>query len=105
MTFEPYNFMGSSGDIPEHYDLDNFYVITVNPPGGIQRTFVGVLHPLTWENIPTGCYYAGHSQGGPVHNIDAPTDSVIEGNYTEYRVSGLFETDFKYARFDEDMCP
>ena len=65
---------------------------------------MGELYSLTWQQKETGCYYAGHSQGGPVHNIDEPTDSVIQGNYTEYRVGGLFETDFTYTRFNEDVC-
>ena len=42
------------------------------------------------------CLYAGSSQGGSITNVE-PIDSVIEGNYLEYKVdlfgSYLISTD------------
>ena len=104
ITFEPYNYTCSDQEKEVLHNPNNLYIITVNPPRGTRRRFVGELLPLPWEMNPTGCLYAGHSQGGPVQELNSPTNSVIEGNYEEYRVNGLHETTFMYTRFDEGLC-
>ena len=53
--------------------------------------------------IPGPCYYVGGAQGGRTSERDE-NDSVIEGQYTDYQVNGLFGDDFLYSQFEEDRC-
>ena len=59
---------------------------------------------MTWDVRDELCFYAGSNQGGPIREIEEPNDSVIEGSYEDYRVQGLFSTQFVYAQFDDSMC-
>ena len=102
ITFEPYN--GTDLDTPDGFILDNLYEITIDHPSAPPRTFVSELYHRTWEGTRAPCYYAGSSQGGPLNEFDAPRDSVIQGRYSDYRVDGLYETDFSYSRFDSSLC-
>ena len=81
-----------------------YYTVTVTPPDGDVRSFVGHLYDVTWDFTPVPCVYAGNRNGGPVFEFDNPNDSVIEGNYTLYEVSDLFSTGFTYEQFDEARC-
>ena len=49
------------------------------------------------------CYYAGSSQGGRTGEREE-NDSVIEGDYTDYQVGGLFDDNFIYSQFERDRC-
>ena len=87
--------------------LDNltYYTVTVTPPDGDVRSFVGHLYDVTWEFTPPPCVYAGNRNGGRVFEFDTPNDSVIEGNYTlYYEVNDLFSTEFTYEQVDEARC-
>jgi len=50
------------------------------------------------------CLYAGNAQGGSINEVDLPNDHVIEGDYEDYEVSGLFESDFQYGQFEDHQC-
>ena len=41
---------------------------------------------------------------GPVHEIDDPNVSVIQGSYRDYSVRSLFATDFVYSQFSASLC-
>ena len=81
--------------------------MTVKYPRATQsRKFVGVLIPLLWNSDPGQCIYAGNSQGGSTDTgPSAPMDSVIEGDYSDYRTTGgLFGVEFLYSKFQPSMC-
>ena len=82
------------------------YTMTVEYPQATEvRTFVGVLIPRLWNHDSAQCIYAGNSQGGSTGTgPSAPMDSVIEGEYRDYRVTGLFGVDFLYSKFETKMC-
>ena len=75
------------------------YTLHVN-----NKTFTGLHYDLTWEFDDAPCLYSGNRQGGPIGEVREPNDPVIEGIYTEYIVSGLFETAYIYGRFNETIC-
>ena len=58
----------------------------------------------TWEGQNEPCLYAGNRQGGVVYEVLGEQDSVIEGNYADYRVQGLYETRFRYSHFNNSLC-
>ena len=91
-----------NGTIPD--DGLKYYTVTVSPSSGNVREFVGHLYDVLWEFDPILCVYAGNRNGGPVDEFNNPNDPVIEGNYTDYEVSSLFSTQFKYEQFDETRC-
>ena len=83
------------------------YILTLSPPSPTpQRQFIGRLYYNTWDKRGSECFYAGSGQGGPLGELESPQlrDSVIEGTYTDYIVSSLFETEFEYSRFDSSQC-
>ena len=50
------------------------------------------------------CLYAGNQNGGTVFEIADPHDSLIEGEYNDYRIGGPFSTEFTFTQFDETQC-
>ena len=83
------------------------YIITVEYPKATQsRKFVGVLIPRLWSSDPGQCIYAGNSQGGSTGiGPSAPMDSVIQGEYQDYRTTGgLFGVEFPYSMFQPSVC-
>ena len=86
--------------MPSSNNLNVMYSVTVDPPQAAARTFVADLIGLTWDKTPKPCLYAGNSQGGgPVGN------SVIEGKYFEYEVTGgMFGSNFTYNRLETRTC-
>ena len=82
----------------------NDYVVTVNYPGSSPRSFVGLLHSVTWELERRPCIYVGNAQAGPISEVVTPNDPVIEGDYTDYEVDSLFATDFIYSHFEASRC-
>ena len=80
------------------------YEITVEYPGSKPRSFVGVLHSRTWELDKRPCLYVGDSQAGPTDEVPTLNDSVIEGDYTDYIITTLFSTDYKYSHFERTRC-
>ncbi|XP_064387533.1 uncharacterized protein LOC135335856 isoform X2 [Halichondria panicea] len=100
----PYN-----GPFTEHQvedDVATFSVI-INSPGDSPRQFIAWLRFPSWEyERRMYCLYAGDGHAGSVYEVPAgPANGpVIEGIYTDYIVSGQFETDFEYNQFDSNMC-
>ena len=80
------------------------YIITVRHPEAPSRSFVGLKSNVTWEFEKRVCYYVGNKQAGKLAEVSDPNDSVIEGDYTEYKVASLFATGFKYSHFEEGGC-
>ena len=77
----------------------NHYAVTVSAPGDTRRFFAWKA-PRTWEKKKMSCLYSGNGQGGPLKEVTSLPDSVIQGTYDEYEVSGLFDPDFKYEMFN-----
>ena len=83
------------------------YTMTVEYSKAMQsRKFVGVLIPRLWSSDPGQCIYAGDSRGGSTGiGPSAPMDSVIEGDYRDYRTrGGLFGVKFPYSKFQPSVC-
>ena len=83
---------------------EELFVITVNPMDSQQRRFVAELYDQVWDTTLGVCFYAGSIQAGPVAEIDEPNDSVIQGVYSDYHVSGLFDSEFMYSQFSDSRC-
>ena len=77
------------------------YAVTVNGPRGMRR-FLAWKHHRTWDKKSMTCLYAGDAHGGPVYEATSLSDPVIEGTYNEYKVSGLFATEYKYEMFESE---
>lgn len=73
-------------------------------PRGSHRQFVGRHYDLSWSRDFEDCLYVGNRQGGPIREVDFPNDPVIEGHYTDYIVTGGFQTMFKYSVFNSTYC-
>ena len=93
------------------FDISNpnqeYYTVTVHYPGQDQRSFLGMLWPLTWEYKEEYCLYTGNGQAGPLDEADArgaPNDPVLEGEYFRYKVDSSFATNFEFTHFDETRC-
>ena len=95
---EPFN--GTFGGV----ERDDDYIITVSHPEANARSFVGLKSDRTFEFERRVCYYAGNTQAGELAEVSEPNDSVIEGEYSDYRVESLFATEFTYTHFDDSRC-
>ena len=83
----------------------NAYIITfTHPDAPGPRRFVGVLSRWTWEKRYELCLYVGNRQAGPLYEVETPNDPVIEGVYTDYHVTSLFGTEYKFSHFDTSRC-
>lgn len=98
---QPYRYTGTPSP---SFEEDLLYSVTVSPADSPSRTFVAEYYDLTWELMRGTCFYAGTSQGGAPREFEEPNDSVIEGNFRDYRTQGIYDTDFKYDRFDSSLC-
>lgn len=87
----------------QYYNTENLWLITVTTPNAGIRQFVAEKYVRTWDNSKQVCLYAGNSQGGPAAEYGFK-DSVVEGGYRDYILSGRHETDFKYSQFNQAMC-
>lgn len=84
-------YNGPSGD---------YYVLSLDAgKGKTQRSFVGDLHPFTWELKRNPCLYAGNSNGGSIVEVETPNDPIIEGQQEDYIVQSKFSTVWKYSAF------
>ena len=79
-------------------------MITVDHPDSSERSFVGLRADVTWEFENRVCYYVGNRQGGKLAEVTEPNESVIEGEYTQYKVDTLFSTNFTYTHFNANRC-
>lgn len=92
---ERYNVTVEDSIVPD----TNHYAVTVSAPGGTRRFFAWKA-PRTWDRKSMNCLYCGNAQGGPLKEITSLSDSVIQGSFDEYEVSGLFDPDYKYNMFN-----
>lgn len=76
----------------------DFYVVSLATKPRPRR-FVAHWNAVSWDFREGPCLYAGSSNGGPVREVVAPNDAVIEGIHTDYIVKSTFSTSFKYSRF------
>jgi hypothetical protein len=85
---------------------ENAFVMTTPVDLGV-RSFVGIMYHLTWDLREKQCLYAGSRQAGTSRYVTSPADSVIEGLYQQYSVSGRFGTDYQYSVFPRNdfNCP
>lgn len=60
-------------------------------------------YTMMWDHHHKTCYYVGNSQGGPEKSRNS-LESVIEGSYKDYETEGLFDTAFKYGKFNNEVC-
>ena len=86
-------------DLMEYFNQRSLFLVSLS-----QRQFVAELFHRSWDLSPQRCLYAGSSQGGALSDIPGPRDSVIQGRYTEYRVTRILDTDYAYTRFDRSLC-
>ena len=80
------------------------YTVTVQHPASPQRRFTAILQNVDWEFNRIPCFFAGNQQGGSVYEVSEPNDSVIEGFFEDYQVSGSFDTQFPHSRFADQLC-
>lgn len=80
-----------------------FFVDVNSPQASNHRRFPARRYSMTWDHHHKTCYYAGNSQGGPEASRNQ-NESVIEGSYTDYQTGGLFDTQFKFEKFKDEVC-
>ncbi len=83
------------------------FSVNINYPGVTARQFIGWLRFPSWEyERRMYCLYAGDGHAGSVYEVpEGPANGpVIEGHYTEYMVSGQFDTVYRYSQFETSMC-
>ena len=83
--------------------MEDSYVVNITT-SGIQRSYVGMLHRLTWEIEEGPCLYVGDSQSFSIYEVKEPNDPVIEGIYTDYIVTEGFVDNFRFGLFEENRC-
>lgn len=100
MSIGPYTGLDRSGN-----QVIDMYVVNVTT-SGLPRSYVGKLAQVTWDHTNGPCLYVGDSQSSPISEIEKPNDGVLEGDYTDYVVSGAFREDdkFKFGLFDDARC-
>ena len=94
------------GPTPTYLDVDSLFAVCVSPPGrngepSKPRKFVAEYYSLKWDATSDACFYSGNIQGGRLLEVSDPAfnDPVIEGFYTDYITSGLFQNSFMYTQF------
>jgi hypothetical protein len=89
----------------EELDIrDDRFTVAVAHPSCPRRVFTAILQSTDWEFNRNPCFYAGNQQGGPIREVEEPNDSVIEGDFLDYRVESAFDTNFRFSRFVNDKC-
>lgn len=86
----------------------DYYTLTMSPENAPTRSFIAHMGNSTWtlKHVPaipnSKCFYVGNGQGGrdPLSN-----NSAIEGDWTDYITTGLYDTKWKYNQYTEDTCP
>ena len=97
LTIAPY--VGPYGDGIAQLS-DKIYSITASYPGAPERTFIADYGKRDWlDNRP--CLYAGNRNGGPIWEVKG-SSSVIEGKASDYKVDGLFDTDFQFSKYNDN---
>ena len=81
----------------------NLYVDINKPSDNNYHHIPARKYSMTWDHHHKTCYYVGNSQGGPEKSRDQ-LESVIEGSYKDYMTNTLFDTNFKFAKFEDKVC-
>lgn len=77
-----------------------YYNVTVSSADGSStRSFIAKRGLNTWDGTYEPCLFVGNSQAGPTLETQNYDDSIIEGTYTDYIVSSLFDTNFIYSQW------
>ena len=71
------------------------YNVTVENGDRPTRTFTAYLYEDTWNTENEPCLYSGDGQAGP---------NILEGNYLDYQVADMFDTNFRFSRFRAGFC-
>ena len=103
----PISYTPYDGELPDYLDAlkEKLHIVTVEPENGSPvRNFLAEEFSRTWENRQDTCFYAGNGQAGRSGMVAAADDSVIEGNYSDYLMSSIFEDDFVYSQFEGSQC-
>lgn len=99
IAIQPYEYSGA----PTVLDIDSLFSVCLSHPSGPSRDrkFVAEHFTRKWDLSLDACFYSGNIQGGRLLEIEDPdfNDPVIEGEYTEYIVGGLFQNAFKYSQY------
>ena len=109
LCFSPGQFWNVPVTVEEYDGLfngalqDDIYNITVTRPDAPPRHFTGLKKDVTWDFKSRTCYYVGNVQGGKIGE-NPSGDSVIEGDYTDYAVGSLFDTEFSDSQFNQSLC-
>lgn len=100
---ERYIFNGSD---PAYLDVDQLFAVTVTHPDTDSRKFVAEYSDRTWVPEKKDCLYVGNSQGGEIKEVQDShfNDPVIQGIYSDYLTTGLYDHAFAYSRFDHERC-
>ena len=95
------------GPTPTYLDIESLYSVCVSHPQSSTRRFVAEYFTQKWDNSVSTCLYSGNIQGGRLLEVSDPdfNDPVIEGEYTDYVVEGLFQNSYKYSRFSACNYP
>lgn len=83
--------------------VENTYILNITTPTD-KRSYTGILSLLTWDLEEGPCLYVGDSQSSSIYEISHPNDAVIEGIYSDYKVTDAFMEDFAFGQFDGEMC-
>ena len=84
----------------------NIRVLKIVHPDSPVRHVPVWLENSSWDErkTHTPCIYGGDSQGGHLYEVKSPSDSLIEGTYTDYIVDNLFSTNYLFSKFNETYC-
>ena len=69
--------------------------VTIQNGGTATRSFTARRFDATWDAEDKPCLYAGDGQAGP---------DILEGNYLDYQVEDMFDTDFRFSKFRAGFC-
>ena len=101
MSVEPFTGVDRHGNpVPQRYVIN-----ITSTSSNEMRSYTGWLYDLTFSFEEGPCLYVGNRQAGPIYEVKAPNDPIIEGRYYEYIVPDLFSEDnFDYGLFAEENC-
>ncbi len=85
-------------DTSDYETPENLFAINITTTASRSRSYISVLGLLTREQDEGPCLFV---RGNQSDAIERPNDdSIIEGHYLDYIVSGAFFDDFNYGMFD-----
>ena len=85
---------------------EGLYTVTAHK-NNKQQSFIGELRSFTYDGEEEHCLYVGDGQGGALIQPNYKGDNnntLIEGEYWQYKVDTSFDSHFMYSQFDENRC-